>query len=54
MMVPVMTVLPLLYAGPAPYQVAGISQINFQCWGGPLEVLGSLSGFNVYVAGQSP
>ncbi len=47
------------YAGPAPYQVAGISQINFRVepfasYGAIYLHLGSTfsPGFSVYVAGQ--
>jgi uncharacterized protein (TIGR03437 family) len=57
--VPVNVPLKVLYAGPAPYQVAGISQINFQVesfpsYGAIYLSVGTVNspGFEIYVAGQ--
>ena len=40
------------YAGPAPYEVAGVSQINFAAASGPLSLesgTGGVGAFYVYV-----
>jgi len=52
----VFSAFPTTYAGPAPYQVAGTSQLNFRPASGPIYVeVGSSTSpaFQVHVAGQS-
>jgi hypothetical protein len=49
--------MPMEYAGPAPYLVAGASQINFQAANYPGAIYATLpsglsQGFQIYVAGQ--
>jgi uncharacterized protein (TIGR03437 family) len=57
--VPVNVPFKVQYAGPAPYQVAGVSQINFQVepyvsYGAIYLSIGTVNspGFEIYVAGQ--